>query len=182
MENTTNLNKSDDLPSADFMMKNIVQFGKFSYELEEKREQSLLAQSNNMLTAFSIFSAVLLLAIPIIIDNTTINIKQLLLCSSVIFFFLIISLILTIFSQWRYKYKTMATVGAFYAAVNSEYENYKNQAQFDSQWKEQLLQIQQSKKQNNDRRSKLIMASMVSFLFAIFSVFVSAFLLLFFNI
>ena len=37
---------------ADLMMDNIVQFGKFSYELEDKREQSLINQSNQMLTAF----------------------------------------------------------------------------------------------------------------------------------
>lgn len=39
--------------------RNIVELGKFSYDLEEKREQSILSQANQMMTAFSIYSAAL---------------------------------------------------------------------------------------------------------------------------
>ena len=118
---------------ADLMMKNIVQLGKFSYELEEKREQSLIVQSSNMLTAFSVFSAVIFVVIPIIIDNTNVRVNQLLLCSAIIAFFLISSLVLAVLSQWRYKYKTMTDINDFFEQINREHQNYRTQAQFDLQ-------------------------------------------------
>ena len=164
---------------ADLMMMNIVQLGKFSYELEEKREQSLINQSSNMLTAFSIFSAVVFVVMPIVIDYTDVNVYQLLLCIAVVSVFLVGSLVLSVLSQWRFKYKTMTDINDFFTQVNKEHQKYCSQAQFDMQWKDQLSQIQSSKKINNDMRSNLIIASMILFIIAIFTVAVSVFLLLF---
>lgn len=181
LKNSMRTDEEKQVKLANLMMKNIVQLGKFSYELEEKREQSLISQSSNMLTAFSVFSVVLFVAIPIIIDNTSVNVNQLLLCSMVISLFLITSLVLAVLSQWRYKYQTMTDINDFYNIVNGEHQNYQTQVQFDMQWKEQLFQIQTSKKKNNDKRSKLIIASMILFLLSILTVIISAFLLYFFS-
>ena len=51
-EETTNY-QNEDLDAL--RMKNVFEFGKFSFELEEKREQGILNQSGQMLTAFSLF-------------------------------------------------------------------------------------------------------------------------------
>ena len=53
-------------------LKNVVEFAQFSYELEDKREQSLITQSGQMLTAFSVTSAALLMA-SIQSNSRTIN-------------------------------------------------------------------------------------------------------------
>ena len=81
---------------ANMMMSNIVKLGKFSYELEEKREQSLIAQSNQMLTAFSVFSVALYMALPIIISVNTALANQVLFCAGIVSLALISSLILAI--------------------------------------------------------------------------------------
>ena len=49
-------------------MGNVKDFAKFSYELEEKREQSIVNQTGQMLTAFSVTSATILMAVPILIE------------------------------------------------------------------------------------------------------------------
>ena len=53
-------------------MENVREFGKFSFDLEEKREQSILNQSSQMLTAFSLFSAAILMALPIMTEYSAI--------------------------------------------------------------------------------------------------------------
>ena len=148
-------------------MKNVVEFGRFSFELEEKREQSIISQANQMLTGFSICSAALLMAIPIMCDETNVPHTQLLIASGFVFFFLIISLVLAVIAQWRFKYEAMICAGDFEDAINKEAHVYKSQKEYDDQWVFQLTAIQRSKKQVNDRRVKLVMASMTSFLTAI---------------
>lgn len=150
--------------TASMMIEEIVEFGKFSYELEEKREQSLIGQSGQMLTAFSVFSAVVLMSVPIAIDNLAVPTSMILGYSGVLFALLSSSLLLTIFAQWRFKYKTLIDVGEFYNKVNEDFLNYRKKSQFKIQWKEQLTEIQLSKKQTNNKRVKLLMISMVLFI------------------
>jgi len=163
---------------AELMMKNIVELGKYSYDLEEKREQSLITQSSQMLTAFSIFSAVLFVILPIIIETKTVSVWKLLFSAGIISVFLLASLVLALIAQWRFKYSTMQDVQVFYDRVNAEFQNYASQVQFDVQWKEQLLSIHASKKKNNDKRAKLVIASMVVFLISIGLLLASAFFLI----
>lgn len=150
--------------TASMMIEEIVEFGKFSYELEEKREQSLIGQSGQMLTAFSVFSAVILMSIPIAIDNLIVPISIILGYSGILFALLSSSLLLTIFAQWRFKYRTLIDVGEFYNKVNEDFFNYRTKPQFKIQWKEQLAEIQLSKKKTNNKRVKLLMVSMVLFI------------------
>lgn len=167
---------------ADLMMQNIIMFGKYSFELEEKREQSIISQSSNMLTAFSVVSAALIMAIPIVIENTIIPKNQILFCSGIIILFLLASLVLSTLAQWRYKYQTMQTVDEFFNRVNAEHFNYTTQAQFDIQLKEQLSIIHNSKIKNDNRRANLIRASMIVFWVAIGFVLLSGFILTMINL
>ena len=145
---------------------NIVEFSKFSYELEEKREQSLIEQSSQMLTAFSIASAALLMAVPIILEYTCISKCRILISAGLVLFFMLISMVLAVISQWRFKYKTMMNGDELLQKVEKNAKGHIYQAQYDYQWIDQLKEIQDSKKKNNDKRYKLIHASMIFFLIA----------------
>lgn len=146
---------------------NIVELGKFSYDLEEKREQSILSQANQMMTAFSIYSAALLMVLPILIDNTVIPHSQLLIASILLFSPLIVSLVLAVLAQWRFSYQTMKTAQEFQEKIEADAEHYQHQAQYDDQWINQIDAIHISKKNNNDRRVKLIISSMICFLLSV---------------
>jgi hypothetical protein len=171
------LKNQEDL--ADMMMDNIVRFGMFSFELEEKREQSLINQSNRMFTAFSIFTVALFMILPIVIGLYNTLTSKIMFCVGIVSFLLLASLVLALLAQWRFKYVTMSDIEEFYRKVNEEFSIYKTQASFDMQWKEQILSIHTSKKRNNDTRSKLIQASMWVFLIAIGVVLLSSFALIF---
>ncbi len=51
---------------AELMMKNILELGRFSYNFQEKREESLINQSGRMLTAYSVAAALL----PLLLSKT----------------------------------------------------------------------------------------------------------------
>lgn len=155
------------IKAADIKMRNALNFGRFSYDLEEKREQSIITQSSHMLTAFSLFSAALLMAIPIVIDNTVVPENQVISAAGLSFVPLIASLVLTIIAQWRFKYQIMVTAEEFRDELLKNESSYQYQSQYDYQWITQIAQVQKSKKDNDDRRVRLIKASMICFLVAI---------------
>lgn len=141
----------------DFMMANIINLGKFSYGLQEKREESLINQSGRMLSAYSIAIAILSLFLQKIPQN----------CTIVLVIGLTISLIFSLLSGWRYKYIGMPDVDAFFEDVYNNTDSYKTQYQFDTQWKYQISILHKGKKRLNDIRVILISASMLSFLASI---------------
>ncbi len=64
-ENYTQNNPEEDI--YDLALKNIKDFGLFSFQLEQQRELAIISQASQMLTAFSIFSAALLMLAPVFI-------------------------------------------------------------------------------------------------------------------
>ena len=90
---------------TDLKMKNIKEFGLFSYEMECKREESLIEQSGKMMTAFSIYTASLYVLVQIMLDCFRYLKNEILLATGIISICLIASLVLAVISQWRYKYK-----------------------------------------------------------------------------
>ncbi len=150
-------------------LKNIVEFAKFSYELEEKREQSLINQSGQMLTAFSVASATILMAVPVLIEHTCISKCMILISAGVTLALMLLSMVLAVISQWRFKYTTMMTGEELLQKVESDMDNHVYQSQYDYQWLNQLKEIQVSKKKNNDKRYRLIHASMIVFFAAVAS-------------
>lgn len=157
---------------TEMMMRNIKELGKYSYELEEKREQSLLDQAGKMLTAFALFTAALNMLLSAVLTHATIPISKnkLILFGGVISFFLLVSLVLAIMAQWRYSFIVMQDALEIYEQVKADFQNYPTQAEFDMQWVYQLKHIHYGKRRNNERRVKLIKASMAIFLFAVFQV------------
>lgn len=151
-------------------LKNIVEFAKFSYELEVKREQSLINQSGQMLTAFSVVSATLLMGVPLFIDYTSIPNDMVLISVAITLVLMLISMVLAVVSQWRFKYVTMMTGEELLQKVEADIYSHVHQIHYDYQWVDQLKKIQESKKKNNDKRYMLIHASMIIFFCAIASI------------
>lgn len=146
------------------LMKNSVAFAKLSFDLEERREQSLISQSNSMLTAFSLYSAALLMAIPILIVHSPVPDHQILSCALLVFIPIVASLFLTLLAQWRYRYQTMQTGDVFRLEIENNLNAYKYQYQYDYQMIQQLTIVQNSKIKINNKRLRFIQAAMVLFL------------------
>lgn len=148
-------------------IKNAVEFGKFSFELEEKREQSILTQSSQMLTAFSLFSAAVLMSFPLVADYTGVPDIYAFYLSAVALFPLIISLVLAIVAQWRFKYETLKSTKDFADELQKNHKDYQSQSDYDWQWIYQLDAVQVSKKKNNNRRVIFVRISMILFLVSV---------------
>ena len=121
-------------PNYQLALKNVVNLGKYSFELELSREESLIRQASEMLTAFSLFSAALLMAIPILTTNTTINEQNLLLLSGISAIPLIFSLCIAIVAQWRFKYQGICNAEELQTKVFDDIDEYHGQAQYDILW------------------------------------------------
>ena len=113
--------------------KNAVEFGKFSFDLEEKRGQSLITHSGHMLTASSLFSAALLTLLSALLADGFISRTHLFIASTSIAVPLIISLIFTLLAQWRFKYQTPVNTRVFVEEFTKDPKNYCEQYQFDFQ-------------------------------------------------
>ncbi len=148
------------------MLKNILALGKFSYSLQEKREESLINQADRMLTTCSVTAALL----PLLISKTA-GLGPVILLTG-----LLISFIFAVMAGWRFKSSSMPSIDVFYDEVYVRWEEFKVQPAFDMQWKHHLSAIHKSKKENNNKRAACILISMTSL---IFSVMVATFLIWF---
>ena len=138
-------------------MKNILELGRFSYNLQEKREESLINQSGRMLTAYSVTAALL----PLLIAKTDG------LGPVILFTGLLISFIFAVIAGWRFKSRAMPSIDVFYDEIYNRWEEFRTQPAFDMQWKYHLSAIHKSKKENNDKREVCILISMISFVLSI---------------
>ena len=91
-----------------------VDFGKFSYNLQEKREESLINQSGKMLTAYPVTMAILTWLIP----------KTAVVSMYILFFGLTLSLIFAILAGWRFKNRRMPGIESFFEDVENNMEKY----------------------------------------------------------
>ncbi|MDR0766995.1 MAG: hypothetical protein LBE57_00900 [Methanosarcinales archaeon] len=136
------------------MKMEIIKMGLFSFELEEKREQSLITQSGYMLTGFSIISVMLLAAVPILIDYMKVPNKIVFLFIGISLIFLIVSLLFAILTQWRYKYDGLKDIKSIYTLMHSE-----SLETVDDWWLVNLNEIYKSKYKLNERRAIFIKIS-----------------------
>lgn len=160
----------DDISQKDIVaiqLKNAVEFGKFSFELEEKRGESLIVHSGHMLTAFSLYSAALLMLLDSLISNAIISRTHLFIASTCIAVPLIFSLVFTMLAQRRFKYETLIDADSFRKKFKKDTEHHREQYQFDFQFIAQLHKVQESKKEMNDKRLFYIRVAMLCFFVAI---------------
>lgn len=154
-------------------LENIVSLGRYSFELERAREESLIRQAGEMLTAFSVFSAAILMAIPILIDCANIDKTKLFICIGVSIVPLIVSLVLSISAQWRFKYQAMQDAKQFQELIFASIQEYQCQDQYHYQWIDQLTLMHLSIEKNNNIRAWLVKFSMGFFLGSVFFLLVS---------
>lgn len=149
----------------DFVMSKIVEFGRYSYGQQEKREESLLNQSSRMLTACSVTAA--------IFSNIILNSINIFKIAALVS--LLVSLVFAVMAGWRFKTGWMASIDSFYDDVYNNNEKYEEQYQFDYQWKHQISMLHKDKERINDIRTRYILFSMCAFacfvVIAAFSIF-----------
>ncbi len=137
---------------AELMTANILELGKFSYSLQEKREEILINQSGRMLIACSISAGLL----PLTLSQTAGTGLALLSAS------LLISIVFAAMAGWRFKTSAMPSIEVFFDEVYDRWEEFTARPAFDMQWKYQLAALHESKKRNNDKRAICILISTVS--------------------
>lgn len=143
--------------------------GRYSFELEQARGESIIRQAGEMLTAFSVFSAALLMVIPILITHTCIDKIKLLTWIGIASIPLMISLYSAILAQWRFKYQSMQNAEQFRISIYKAIKKYQSQDQYHLQWIAQLTSMHESIEKNNNQRVFLVKMSMLCFLGSIFN-------------
>lgn len=142
---------------------NVVQLGRYSFEMEQRRGESIIKQAGEMLTAFSVFSAALLMAIPLLINYTPVNPTKLLTWIGAATVPLIISLCTAIIAQWRFKYQGMINAEEFQKTIFNSIKQYRSQDQYDMQWVYQLSSMHRSIEKINNLRVVFVKISMACF-------------------
>mgnify|MGYP005784036429 FL=1 len=160
-------NATDNIEKINLYYKNIAEMGKYSFELEDKREENILLQAGQMLSAISLFSAGLLMATPIIIEYTSLEIDRLLWIICIVGVEVWFSLLMAIIAQWRYKGAFMLNAKEIEEELKKEKEVYQCQGQYDYQWIVQISSLHEYKRKNNDKRVRCCLVSMISFLLSI---------------
>lgn len=156
--------------------RHIKELSQVKYEAEEKREQNLIQQSSQMQTAFSFMTAAIFMAIPICIEyRGSLSLKFFFHSVSLIIAFLIASLLLASIAQWRWKTNSFPDIMQIKKSIidNPEWEKFLVEYNRIDQWINLIGTVQKEKSKLNDRRVKLIMASMVCFYCSIISIIVS---------
>lgn len=154
----------------------IKELAQLKYDAEEKREQTLIQQSSQMQTAFSFMTAAVFMALPICVQyRGVLSLKFFLISTSVISVFLIISLIFASMAQWRWKTTTFPDVIVMKNAIldSVDWESLCDENTQLAQWVDLVGKVQNHKALINDKRVKLIMASMISFYLSVLSIIIS---------
>lgn len=142
----------------------IADFAKMVFENEERREDSLIQQAGHMQTAFSFVIAALFMVAAIVIEyKGCLTLTFLLIVFSSITACLLVSLFLATMAQNRMKRNDFPTVATINNLVVSQFENFKSHAQRSKYLAETYEKMHTSYAENNDKRLKLVKASMIVF-------------------
>ncbi len=167
--------KQDNENEIESLLKHIKELSKYSYDLEKDREDSLLQQSGRMLEAFSVYTATMGILLSVILEYIpSLPKKFIFAATGIISLLLIVSLVLAILAQWRYKYVTLPLPKEIYKHVHDNYKPFLNNINQIKHYNELLNEVQESKKKNNNFRVELIKWSMIFFFFGIIAFIVSA--------
>lgn len=172
--NITGNAQDDELITSQY--RHIKELSKLKYDAEERREQNLIQQSSQMQTVFSFMTAAIFMAVPICIEyRGKLSPEFFLLTVSIIVMFLVASLLLASIAQWRWKTKTFPDIADIKNEIvnNPEWEALTVEYNQIDQWVDIVGKVQAKKAALNDRRVKLIMASMICFYCAILSLAIS---------
>ena len=156
--------ESDDQITPQF--RHIKELAKLKYDAEEKREQNLIQQSSQMQTVFSFMTMAVFMATPICIQyRGALTLKFFFVSISSIILFLLGSLVLASIAQWRWKTHAFPDVNQIKESVINDPEWHKVLIEYHriDQWVDLIATVQAEKAKLNNRRVRLIMASMICF-------------------
>jgi hypothetical protein len=142
--------------------KEIIKMGKFTFELEEKREQNLILQSGHMLTGVSIVSVILLAIIPILLNNADISDKAIFFYLGLSLLGLVLSLLFSVIAHLRYKHHGLGSIKSIYISLM-----YIPFDDFNQWWLENLNKICAGKSKVNNIRAISLLISILLFTFSI---------------
>lgn len=179
-----NISQDQDIEWQCLRYKNIAEMGKYSLEMEDKREQSVISQAGQMLSAISLFSAGLLMITPIILEYTSFEPACFLFLVGVVGVEILFSLSMAILAQWRYKTEFMLTAKEIDNEVEEKIKKikvkerpYQYQYYYDYQWIAQISAVHKSKRINDNKRVWCLIASMASFLLSITTLLMGVFII-----
>ncbi len=170
-ENHKSNNEGQDIITPQYQ--HIKELAQLKYDTENKREQSLIQQASQMQTVFSFITAAVFMAVPVCIEHRgELSLKFFLLAVSSITAFILASLVLAALAQWRWKTKSFPDIDIIKQSVldNPEWEKCLKEYNRINQWVDLVAIVQKEKAKLNDRRVKLIMASMICFFCSIISI------------
>ena len=147
--------------------KNILEYAERTCDLEEKREQSLISQSNQMLTAFSITTAVLLAIYKIAHDGDIVPFAFLNTVTIICIFLFIASMVLALLVSWRYRYVSLPSPNDMMDHILKNKDYFETLEQRDKSLTQTLNKVWESKNKLNNKRAKLISASMILYFIAL---------------
>ena len=138
------------------------------YNEELSREQSLLTQAAQMQTAFSVITAALFMLLPILIDNRgTLDLTFIFIFVSIITLFLLVSFVLALLAQWRFKMRTLSGSDIQNNIIDSINELLSEEKII--VYKTNLLKkLQTDRFKTNEKRVFYITISMIAFYLSIF--------------
>lgn len=145
---------------------NVLELSKLSFECEEKREQSLINQSSQMASAFAFTSAALLMLFSVVLEYfPSVSQKYVATCGIIILILLIVSLVLALLIQWRFKYEALPSPQAIYDHELSESSAvyFNTPQQRNAAFVKTLDKVWKSKHSLNNRRVTLLRTSMIMF-------------------
>ena len=164
-ENYTHINSEENI--YDLALKNIKDFGLFSFQLEQQRERAIISQASQMLTAFSIFSAALLMLMPVLLQYTSLSAKKILLSAGISFVPLLISLCSALLAQWRYPYYALRDIAEFKDHIYRNINDFDSQSKYYDLWSLQIAPVHAQLFKNNNKRVFFVKTSMICFLIAV---------------
>lgn len=145
------------------------------YDDELRREQNLIQQSSQMQTAFSFMTAAVFMAVPICIEyRGKLPMTYFYIGVSIVAGWLMISLVCASLAQWRWKTETLDNIEQVKDGIigSENWADYLVEHHRLGSWIDMMSKVQKSKNAVNDKRVKLIMASMVCFYGALLSIIV----------
>lgn len=173
----SNIMEKQETKQTEEIFRNVYEYAQLSFELESSREESLIKQSGQMLTVFSISSVFILTIYQITIKHKNLPANLINVAAVISILFLIVSMLLAIFVSWRYKYKTLLSPLQNMEHILKNKEYFITSAQRDKSFTETINEIWESKKYINDKRAKLIKISMIFYFLSISVILITTFII-----
>jgi hypothetical protein len=151
----------------------VLSYATIAYQQELDREKSLIHQSGQMVAYFSFVSIFLATLLPVILTVDKIPAVFISLIATIIFLLQFASMVIAVIVQWRFKYSVLSSPMDTFNHILKNKNSFKEKRQQNKSFVETLDAQYKVRKKINDKRAKLITASMILFFISIGIVVVS---------